>query len=154
MAFVLTIFWFVTCGGSVSCTSTIEFCTVCNAWLSVVISTPFVSSGKGYFLGLPLFPFGFGGSIGYFLGLPLPLFGSCGISATAETSSICSCGSIVGVVLFKFIFSVFSILGNVGSILSLLFNVSIFSSVSSNPGNVISFKLSIVFVTGIANGSS
>ena len=58
--------------------------TDCASWTVSLLTSTFVllscSSGKGFFLGLPLFPFGFGlGSIGYFLGLPLPfLTGSSG----------------------------------------------------------------------------
>ena len=60
---------------------------------SCLLSFSGSSSGKGFFLGLPLFPFGFGlGSTGYFLGLPLPFLTGSSCKVSSFTSSVLAIG--------------------------------------------------------------
>ena len=100
-----------------------------------------VSSGNGFLRGLPLFPFGFGGSTGYLRGLPLPLLTGCATSCCDGTSFICiwfSAFAIVSSISFLIGCCSFSKSLNPGSIFVSCGAATgcCTSSKSSNPGNV------------------
>ena len=105
------------------------------------------SSGIGFLRGLPLLPFGFGGSIGYLRGLPLPRLDSCIISLFVSTNCLsvfilfslllsCNCDSEIEIfgILLTAIFAFSSLILKSEAVLFCIpLNIPVLSSKSSIP---------------------